>query len=78
MLAGMRASAWEDLDVGLVKQIRFTEQNNLEMRAEFLNALNEVNFNFTASCTSNSLNSCQVTGDQNSPRRVQIVLRLNF
>ncbi len=74
----VRGSNWTNLDVSLVKQIRFTETKNFELRAEFLNAFNEVNFNFTTSCVSSSLNTCQVTGDQNSPRRVQLVLRLNF
>ncbi|MGH9752443.1 MAG: hypothetical protein ACREA2_06625 [Blastocatellia bacterium] len=31
-------------DMSVVKKIRFTEQSNLEFRAEFLNAFNNVNF----------------------------------
>jgi hypothetical protein len=31
-------------DMSVVKKIRFTETTNLELRAEFLNALNNINF----------------------------------
>ncbi len=75
----VRGSNWTNLDVSLVKQIRFTETKNFELRGEFLNAFNEVNFNFVnTGCIGSGANICQVTGDQNSPRRIQLVLRLNF
>ena len=31
-------------DLSLVKQIRFTERTNFELRGEFLNAFNNINF----------------------------------
>ena len=69
---------WNNLDVSLVKRIRFTETKDFELRGEFLNAFNETNFNYTTSCVSSSLNTCQVSGTQGGPRHIQIVLRLNF
>ena len=74
----VRGAKWNRVDMSLVKQIRFTEQKNFELRAEFLNAFNEVNFNYTTSCVSSSLNTCQVGGTQGGPRTIQIVMRLNF
>ena len=74
----VRGAKWNNVDMSLVKQFRFTEQKNFELRAEFLNAFNEVNFNYTTSCVSSSLNTCQASGTQGGPRRIQIVMRLNF
>jgi len=74
----VQGAPWDKLDVSFVKRIRFTENKNFELRAEFINAFNEVNFNYTTSCASSSLNTCQVTGTQGGPRTVQIIMRLNF
>jgi hypothetical protein len=75
----IRGPHWNNVDMSLVKQIRFTEQKNFELRAEFLNALNEVNFNYiNTGCVGSSVDICQVTGTQGGPRRVQIVMRFNF
>jgi hypothetical protein len=75
----VRGPKWNNVDMSLVKQIRFTEQKNFELRAEFLNAFNETNFNYLGnSCTGSSNNICQVTGVQGASRRIQIVMRLNF
>jgi len=75
----MRGARWENVDMSLVKQVRFTESKNFELRAEFLNALNETNFNYVnTGCIGSGNNICQVGGTQGGPRRVQIVMRLNF
>jgi len=74
----VRGPRWNNLDVSLVKMIRFTEYKSFEVRAEFLNAFNEVNFNYTTSCVSSSLNTCQVSGTQGGARRIQMVFRFNF
>ena len=74
----VRGPVWDKVDLSVVKQFRFTETKNFELRAEFVNAFNEVNFNYTTSCVSSSLNTCQVTGTQGGPRTVQIVMRFNF
>ena len=71
-------------DLSLVKQIRFAEKRSFELRAEFLNAFNNINFYGVSSI--GGLSSGQVTSaytdasNQQDPggRLVQIVLRLNF
>jgi hypothetical protein len=76
-------------DLSLKKQIRITERTNFELRGEFLNAFNHINFfNPTANAfiTLSSLTFMQVTtaytdaSNTNDPggRLVQIVARFNF
>ncbi len=74
----VRDLPFKEFELSLVKQIRFTEQNNFEMRAEFLNAFNTVNFSLGTCGNSSSLTQCQTTTGLSTPRRVQIVMRLNF
>lgn len=76
-------------DLSLKKQVRLTERFNFELRGEFLNAFNNINFfNPTAAAFINpsSLTFMQVTtaytdaSNTNDPggRLVQIVARFNF
>jgi len=79
-------------DLSLVKKIRFTENNNVELRAEFLNAFNAPNFlignagndlNTVAGSSTFSgaiTNAYQDTSTTNDPggRLVQLVVRWNF
>ncbi|MGH9769135.1 MAG: hypothetical protein ACREAB_17040, partial [Blastocatellia bacterium] len=76
-------------DLSLKKQIRFNERYNFELRAEFLNAFNNVNFfNPTGNAPTSPSNQqfMQVTtaytdpSNTNDPggRLVQIVARFNF
>jgi hypothetical protein len=75
-------------DLSLVKKVQFNERMNLELRAEFLNAFN--NINFLIGNPANDLNGAPLSGvisnaDQdrsttNDPggRLVQLVVRFNF
>jgi len=80
-------------DLALAKHFRFTESVNLEMRAEFLNAFNNINFlvgsagndvntlgNFTSPAFGRITNAYQDTSTTNDPggRVGQLVIRLNF
>ncbi len=76
-------------DLSVKKQIRITERTNFELRAEFLNAFNHINFfnpTAAASTTPSNLQFMQVTtaytdaSNTNDPggRLVQIVARFNF
>ncbi len=76
-------------DLSLKKQIRISERYNFELRAEFLNAFNHVNFfnpSTTATTTPSNEDFMQVTQAYQDPsntqdpggRLVQIVLRFNF
>jgi hypothetical protein len=73
------------VDLSLVKRIRFTESANFELRGEFLNAFNNINFstpNLSGSSLNNGLISSAFTDASNSQdpggRLIQIVLRINF
>jgi hypothetical protein len=76
-------------DLSVKKQIKVTERTNFELRAEFLNAFNNINFfnpSTTATTTFSNLQFMQVTtaytdaSNTNDPggRLVQIVARFNF
>jgi len=80
-------------DLSIAKKIRFTENINLEMRAEFLNAFNSINFqpgasgndvnglgNLTSSSFGRITSAYQDLSTTNDPggRIGQLVLRLNF
>jgi Carboxypeptidase regulatory-like domain/TonB dependent receptor-like, beta-barrel len=76
-------------DLSVKKQIRISERYNFELRAEFLNAFNNINFfnpNDNEFITPSSLTFMQVTeayrdpSNTNDPggRLVQIVARFNF
>jgi hypothetical protein len=72
-------------DLSLVKRIRFREQFNFELRAEFLNAFNHINF-FGVAQTGTAATINQITSsyrDVNNTqdpggRLGQIVMRINF
>ncbi len=81
-----RGPSFTRFDLSLVKRIRFSESKNFELRGEFLNAFNNVNFNnYQSGNTSNTnfmvINSAyQDLNNSQDPggRLVQIVLRVNF
>ncbi len=78
----VRDLPFTEFEMSLVKQVRFTENKNFELRAEFMNAFNAVNFGLTTSttlpCSGTSLTQCQTSVARSGARRVQIVMRLNF
>jgi hypothetical protein len=73
----MRGAPFVNFDLSVTKQVRFGETKNFELRGEFLNAFNNVNFNYV-SCASSSANCGEVTSAASGGRIAQIVLRLNF
>jgi hypothetical protein len=80
-----RGPGFTRFDLSLVKRIRFSENKNFELRGEFLNAFNNINFG-TANTTGSSLSFGQITSaytDQSNSqdpggRLIQIVMRINF
>jgi hypothetical protein len=72
-------------DLSLVKRTRFSETKNFELRGEFLNAFNNINF-FGTTCASSSQSYGQITSAYTNPnqqqdlggRLIQLVLRINF
>jgi hypothetical protein len=82
----LRGPGFMRFDMSLVKKIRFGESRNFELRGEFLNAFNRVNFNSYSSLSGSSLNmgliNAGFTDSSNSQdpggRLIQIVMRINF
>lgn len=89
----LKGPAFFRSDLSLVKKIRFNETMNLELRGEFLNAFNNINFlvgsagndlnslgGFTSSAFGRMTNAYQDLSTTNDPggRLVQLVVRFNF
>jgi hypothetical protein len=74
-------------DMSAVKRIRFTETKNFELRAEFLNAFNNVNFlgntnltNYTSTTFGQVTSAYRDVNNTQDPggRLIQFVARINF
>src|SRR5262245_2038408 len=76
-LPGFRGQNLRLWDISLLKKIRILEGLKLELRGEFLNAFNHVQFNDPEDNPTNA-NFGRVTGQANLPRNVQIGLKLIF
>ncbi|HEU4506717.1 MAG TPA: carboxypeptidase-like regulatory domain-containing protein [Pyrinomonadaceae bacterium] len=89
----LKGPAFFRSDLSIVKRIRFTENTNLELRGEFLNAFNNINFlvgnasndintlaGFGAATFGRFTNAYQDISTTNDPggRLVQLVVRFNF
>jgi hypothetical protein len=73
----VRGPRLQQFDLSLVKKIRFAETKNFELRAEFLNAFNNINF-LGGSCAGTAQTCGQLSSTNSNPRYVQAVLRINF
>ena len=76
-LSGFRGQNLNLWDVSLMKKIMIVKGLQLELRGEFLNVFNHVQFNDSETNPTNS-NFGRVTGQANLPRNVQIGLKLIF
>ncbi len=76
-LPGLRGQNLHLWDISVLKKIRILERLNLELRGEFLNAFNRVQFNDPETNPTNG-NFGRVTSQANLPRNVQIGLKLIF
>jgi hypothetical protein len=89
----LKGPAFFRSDLSIVKKIKFTENTNLELRGEFLNAFNNINFlvgsagndlntlgGFTSSNFGRMTQAYQDLSTTNDPggRLVQLVVRFNF
>jgi hypothetical protein len=82
----LRGPGFTRFDLSLVKRIRFSESKNFELRGEFLNAFNNINFNGYSSLSGSSLSFARISSayadssNQQDPggRLIQIVMRINF
>jgi hypothetical protein len=89
----LKGPAFFRSDLSIVKKVRFTERMNMELRGEFLNAFNNINFlvgsagndlntlgGFTSSAFGRMTAAYQDLSTTNDPggRLVQLVVRFNF
>jgi hypothetical protein len=81
----IRGPRFQRFDMSMVKRIRFTETKNLELRGEFLNVFNNINF-YGTTCASTSPSCGVITSNYTDSsntldpggRLIQLVLRINF
>jgi len=80
----VRGPSFTRFDLSVVKRMRFTERQNFELRAEFLNAFNNINYygsdswgGLTSGRVTSSYNDFSQTQDAGG-RSIQIVMRFNF
>ena len=89
----LKGPAFFRSDLSIIKRVKFTENTNLELRGEFLNAFNNINFlvgnasneintlgGLTAATFGRFTNAYQDISTTNDPggRLVQLVVRFNF
>ncbi len=90
----LRGPAQSNVDISVIKRFPLRESMNIELRGEFFNLLNHVNFanpisNLSAvAATSIDTNSGRITGSSgdfgriistsNNPRMIQFAVKLNF
>ena len=73
-----RGPGIKNLDLGIFKDFPIREGMKAEVRAEFLNATNTVRFATPASFQGDSGSFGLVTGQANTPRRIQVAVRFEF
>jgi hypothetical protein len=90
----LRGPNQTNVDFSLVKRFRFRESKTLELRAEFFNLLNHVNFDnpisnlsavpttsisaTTGQITGNAGDFGRIVGTSHNPRMIQLAVKFNF
>ena len=77
MFSGLRADAYNYWDFSILKYTKIKESVTAEFRFEALNAFNQVTF-FGPNTTPTNTLFGQVTAQRNTPRHMQMTLRLQF
>lgn len=67
-----------NVNMALLKNIRFTESIRIQLRAEAFNAFNNVNFFTTQFANITSPTFGQILGTSNGPRQIQFAARFEF
>ena len=73
----LRSSPYRNLDLGIIKNTRFSESRNLQVRAEFYNLTNSRNFGIPDGIMT-SANFLNQWGTDGGNRRVVLGLRYVF
>ena len=74
----LRGPGQANLDLGIFKRFSLGEERRLEFRAEFFNALNQVNFDLPGSAVSTPATFGVISDTTAAPRVIQFALRLMF
>ncbi len=74
----LRGPGQANLDLGIFKRFSLGEERRLEFRAEFFNALNQVNFDLPGSSVSTPATFGVISDTTAAPRVIQFALRLMF
>ena len=74
----LRRDNYRNINVSMAKNFSFHEKLRTQFRAEFLNALNQVVFGSPGTDVGTPSTFGLVTGQGNSPRTIQLVLRITF
>jgi hypothetical protein len=74
----MRGFASVNEDLALAKTMRMQQGSTLQIRVEMFNAFNRVAFGNPASNIGNPETFGRITSQSNSPRNMQIALKLTF
>jgi hypothetical protein len=77
LMPDLRGPGTDDFDISLFKNIRILERYQLQFRAESFNAFNRVQFG-NPNTSINSTAFGVISSQQNSPRNIQVALRLLF
>jgi hypothetical protein len=76
-LSGFRSHAISQVDLSVIKNFKFTERTQMQLRIEFLNFTNTPQFGEPNLDPTNS-NFGRVMSQVNLPRNIQVGLRLIF
>jgi hypothetical protein len=76
-MPNLRGPGTDNFDISLFKNIRILERYQLQFRAESFNAFNRVQFG-NPNTNINSSAFGVISSQQNSPRNIQVALRLLF
>ena len=74
----LRGPGQANLDLGIFKRFSLGEERRLDFRAEFFNALNQVNFDLSGSAVSTPATFGVISDTTADPRLIQFALRLMF
>ncbi|MGH9328226.1 MAG: carboxypeptidase regulatory-like domain-containing protein [Terriglobia bacterium] len=73
----LRTDSLNDLDFSLYKQWRFLETRDIELRGDFFNLTNAVNFGYPSDIVGTSTFG-KISNTRNSGRTVQLALKIHF
>lgn len=78
LFSSLRQDTVQQVDFSIIKTFRITERLKMTYRCEFFNSTNRAIFNAPDLVPTTSSTFGKITGQANTPRRIQMALRLVF